>query len=116
MTTQVSRPIDAQPELPDVERILARAAVAPGRDRHPHLSPIDGRLLAHVPHGTPDDVVAAVDAARHAQRAWAARPMRERTDVLLAFHDLLLTRQLELLDLTQLETGKARVGAFEELI
>ena len=50
----------------------------------------------------------AVDAARVAQRRWAATPVEERAAVLLRVHDLVLDRQSELLDLVQLESGKAR--------
>ncbi|NED90229.1 aldehyde dehydrogenase family protein, partial [Streptomyces sp. SID11233] len=38
-----------------------------------------------------------------------------RAVVLLRFHDLVLQRQAEILDLVQLETGKARLHAHEEL-
>ena len=50
----------------------------------------------------------ACAAARAAQRTWAATPWRERAAVLLRFHDLVLDRQDEVLDLIQLESGKAR--------
>ena len=42
--------------------------------------------------------------------------MRERAAVLLRYHDLVLDRQGELLDLIQAENGKARVWAFEEIM
>src|SRR5439155_20642864 len=48
--------------------------------------------------------------------AWAARPFRERSRIFLRFHDLLFERQNEILDLIQLETGKARGHAFEEVL
>jgi len=54
--------------------------------------------------------------ARAAQPAWAARPFRERAGILLRFHDLLLDRQDQVLDLIQLETGKARRHALEEVL
>lgn len=50
-----------------------------------------------------------------AQAAWAATPARTRAAVLLRFHDLVLSRQAEVLDLIQLETGKARLHAHEEV-
>jgi succinate-semialdehyde dehydrogenase/glutarate-semialdehyde dehydrogenase len=62
-----------------------------------------------------DDVREAVREARAAQVGWAARPLRERAAVFLRFHDLLLERQEWVLDIMQLETGKARIDAFEEL-
>ena len=57
----------------------------------------------------------AVLRARRAQEEWAGRPLRVRTGTLLRFHDLLLDRRREALDLIQMETGKARSHAFEEL-
>ncbi|MDG9705572.1 succinic semialdehyde dehydrogenase [Streptomyces sp. DH37] len=78
-------------------------------------TPFTGEKLADLPESTPEDVTEAYARARAAQRAWAARPVRERAAVLLRFHDLLLSRQSEVLDLVQLETGKARLHAHEEV-
>lgn len=77
-------------------------------------SPMLDRPLARLPLSTPDDVRAAVSRARGAQRAWAQVPVRWRTDVVARFHDLVVANLEELLDLVQLETGKARWHAFEE--
>ena len=63
----------------------------------------------------PDDVDRAVQRARTAQRRWARAPMRERSRVLLALHDLVWRLRDPLLDLVQWESGKARAHAFEEL-
>ena len=57
----------------------------------------------------------AVDGARAAQRTWARTPMDVRERILLRYHDLVLERQVELLDLIQLESGKTRRQAFEEV-
>ncbi|MFD5321954.1 succinic semialdehyde dehydrogenase [Streptomyces sp. NPDC127098] len=78
-------------------------------------SPLTGERLAELPVAAPDEVAAAFDSARAAQRAWAALPVRRRAAVLLRLHDLLLRRQDEVLDLIQLETGKARLHAHEEV-
>ena len=78
-------------------------------------NPFTGEVLAELPESTPEDVAAAFDRARAAQRGWAQRSVREREAVLLRFHDLVLAEQAELLDLLQAETGKARVHAFEEV-
>ena len=69
-----------------------------------------------MPLSTPDDVAGAARRARAAQRLWAARPLRERTAVLSRLHDLLLERQSDVLDLIQIENGKARQHAFEEVV
>lgn len=75
-----------------------------------------GQPLGDVPRCTTDDVAAAAQRARAIQPAWAARPVKERAAVLLRFHDLVLQRQDEVLDLIQLENGKARRHAFEEVL
>ena len=79
------------------------------------LAPFTGDVLAELPLSTKADVATAYDAARAAQRAWARRSVRDRAAVFLRLHDLVLDRQDEGLDIVQLETGKARRHAFEEL-
>lgn len=79
-------------------------------------APFTGDQLAELPESTPEDVATAFARARAAQRAWAATPVRRRAAVLLRFHDLVLSRQSEVMDLIQLETGKARLHAFEEVL
>jgi succinate-semialdehyde dehydrogenase / glutarate-semialdehyde dehydrogenase len=106
-----------RPGRDETARLAARVAVpAEGRDTMVVTSPLNGEVMGEVPVGTADDVAAAVDRARAAQHAWAARPVRERAAVLLRYHDLVLDRQGELLDLIQAENGKARVWAFEEIM
>ncbi|MEU9194813.1 succinic semialdehyde dehydrogenase [Streptomyces hundungensis] len=78
-------------------------------------TPFTGEKLADLPESTPADVAEAFARARTAQRLWAATPVRARAAVLLRFHDLVLARQAEVLDLIQLETGKARLHAHEEV-
>ncbi|GGO83489.1 succinic semialdehyde dehydrogenase [Wenjunlia tyrosinilytica] len=77
--------------------------------------PFTGEVLAELPTSSEDDVAAAFERARAAQSAWAAKPVRDRAAVLLRFHDLVLGRQSEILDLIQLETGKTRMHAQEEV-
>lgn len=79
------------------------------------FAPFSLEITAEVPCSTVEDVAAAVASAREAQAKWAARPFREREAILLKFHDLLLARQDEVLDLIQWETGKARFHAYQEL-
>lgn len=98
---------------PELVARLTRGVAGSGRTAN--HSPFTGDRLAELPEATPDDVAAAFDAARAAQPAWAAVPVRARAAVLLRFHDLVLARQAEVLDLIQLETGKARLHAHEEV-
>lgn len=103
-------------EPDDLRTLLARIVAGPGHATHTPIAPFTGAPIAAVPLSTPDDVALAVRRARAAQRLWAAAPLRERTAVLSRLHDLLLERQSDVLDLIQIETGKARVHAFEEVV
>ncbi|MCX5399198.1 succinic semialdehyde dehydrogenase [Streptomyces sp. NBC_00102] len=98
---------------PDLVARLVRGVVGSGRTAN--HTPITGEKLADLPESTPEDVATAFERARAAQPAWAATPVRARAAVLLRFHDLVLQRQAEVLDLIQLETGKARLHAHEEV-
>ena len=106
--------------IPDIDQLLKTLAghvqaADPARQRD-ITNAMTGELLGHVPHCSPDDVVSAAGRARAVQAEWAARPVSERAAVLLRFHDLVLQRQDEILDLIQLENGKARRHAFEEIL
>jgi succinate-semialdehyde dehydrogenase/glutarate-semialdehyde dehydrogenase len=97
-------------------RVLTARVVAAG-DGGQELTrtPLTGAPLAVLPLSTARDVGVAVDGARGAQRRWAATSLEERAGVLLRVHDLVLDRRSELLDLVQLESGKSRASAFEEV-
>jgi acyl-CoA reductase-like NAD-dependent aldehyde dehydrogenase len=100
-----------------LDRLAGQSAADPGgRDALPVHAPFSGTVLGRVPRSTTADVRAAVDRARAAQRAWARRSFRQRAGIFLRFHDLLLDRQREVLDLVQLEAGKAREHALEEVV
>ncbi len=79
-------------------------------------SPLTGTVVGELPTSTRADVAAAAARARAAQLAWAARPIEERADVLLAFHDAVLDRRDPLIDLVQTGGGKARLSATEEVL
>jgi succinate-semialdehyde dehydrogenase / glutarate-semialdehyde dehydrogenase len=98
-------------------RLLSRITIAGGaREQLPVIAPFNGHSLACIPACTESDVDAAVTTARYSQAKWAALPVSQRTRIFLRFHDLLLRRQNEVLDLIQLENGKARRHAFEEVL
>ena len=62
------------------------------------------------------DVRDAFLRARRAQAQWATTPIPDRKRIMLAFHDLVLDRQEELLDVIQRETNKTRSDAFDEVM
>lgn len=115
--TAAGRP-DVGPPLDPalVARLHSRLVAAPEADRVTVLAPFTGEPLHRLPQSTPDDVALAFRAAGRAQREWAEVPPAARGRILLRFHDLLLQRRDEGLDVVQWETGKARRDALEELL
>ncbi|AKU16049.1 succinic semialdehyde dehydrogenase [Luteipulveratus mongoliensis] len=96
---------------------LARRVVAPARaETQASVSPLTGGHLADLPVSTIDSVDHAYRSAREAQARWASQPIAARARVLLRLHDLVFRNQNELLDLIQLESGKTRGQAFEEIL
>ncbi|WP_226487612.1 succinic semialdehyde dehydrogenase [Streptomyces parvulus] len=118
MTTQTSRPGVTHPASLTPARLarLATLVAAGARaQRVTPTSPYTGEPLADLPVSTPDDVEDAFARARAAQAGWAATPVADRKRIMLRFHDLVLQRQEEALDLMQAESGKTRRDAFLEV-
>jgi succinate-semialdehyde dehydrogenase / glutarate-semialdehyde dehydrogenase len=99
-----------------LKELASRVESADSGSRLEVTNAMTGQSLGDVPRCTSADVAAAAQRARAIQPEWAARPIRERAEVLLRFHDLVLQHQNEVLDLIQLENGKARRHAFEEVL
>ena len=99
---ELARRATLDPEGPAGETLTVRA-------------PFVDEPIAQIPAATPHDVRYAFARARVAGEAWAARPFHERARVLERLHDIVLDRKTEALDLVQLESGKARIHAFEEV-
>ena len=96
-------------------KLTARVVCAPRPQTLLTHTPMTGAPLALLPQSTPADVRVAFASARSAQRSWSRIPMVRRARIFLRFHDLVLERQAQLLDLIQLESGKARAHGFEEV-
>ena len=99
-----------------LEALAARVQSSAGREPMPIQQPFTGKPLGTVPKCAPEDVEAAIKRAREAQREWAQTSFDERRGIFMRYHDLVLDRQEELLDLLQIESGKARRHAFEEIL
>src|SRR6476620_7576826 len=123
MSTITDAPTAAAPkpvEIPSkrisaaqLEALAARVISTSGNDPMVIEQPFTGKPLGSVPKCSPDDVRAAIERAREAQAAWAKTSFDERRDIFIRYHDLVLDKQDELLDLLQIESGKARRHAFE---
>lgn len=94
---------------------LTSAIAATSSETYDLHSPQDGQRIAGIPQSSMDDIDEAFQRARAAQHAWSRSSTSDRAAVLLRLHDLVLDRQGELLDLIQLESGKSRTHAFDEI-
>ncbi len=101
-----------------LSRLLSHISLAgdPERETIPIRTPYTSEVIVNLPASREADVESAVSRARAAQPAWAGSSYAERGGIFLRFHDLLLERQEQILDIIQLETGKARRHAFEEVL
>lgn len=96
-------------------RLIDRVDVPRERTGRPIVAPFTQTTFATVPDAEPEDVSAAASRARAAQPGWAGMPLSERLRVFSKFHDLLIDNADTALDLVQLEAGKARIPAAEEV-
>lgn len=105
-----------RPGRSELDRLARRVDVPrEGRAVLEVRTPLTGEVVGAVPSGTAEDVADAVAAARAVQGAWARTSAKERAGVLDRYQTLVLDHQDEILDLLQLENGKARGSAFEEV-
>ena len=87
-----------------------------GRERFGVEAPARGEVVGDLPACTPADVETAFERAAAAGDAWSDRSPAERAEVFVRYHDRLFEHREELLDVIQLETGKARRHAHAELL
>ena len=100
---------------PLIAGLAETVPLAGPRDRRLVRTPFTGEAIGSVPACTAEDVALAVERARAAQRAWAETSFSYRQAIFLRYHDLVLDHQEQLLDLVQIESGKARRNAVEEI-
>ena len=79
-------------------------------------APATDETIGSIPACSERDVERAVERAHEAQSSWAETPVEERGAIFDRFGDLVLEHRGELLDLLQLETGKSRQDALEEVL
>lgn len=115
-----SRP-HARPTHLDVESLTPLAALicqeddGQARTMLTVRAPFTNDVIGQVPQCLDTDVERAYQRARAAQADWAAQPFAVRRKVALRFHEVVFEHQDVLLDLVQLETGKARQHALDEV-
>jgi succinate-semialdehyde dehydrogenase / glutarate-semialdehyde dehydrogenase len=96
--------------------LLSRLSVSADATMREVLAPFTGHHLYDLPLATEFDVQSASVRARSVQREWAEWPVRERVRVMRRFHDLVIAKRDEALEILQWETGKARADALEEVL
>jgi succinate-semialdehyde dehydrogenase / glutarate-semialdehyde dehydrogenase len=98
-----------------LDELAALASVPADRPQIDVVAPFSESVIGHVPEASPEDATAAIERARGAQLDSSRTPVAERARVLSRFHDLLIDRADVAMDILQLEAGKARIPAFEEV-
>ncbi len=96
-----------------IARLLS-CVLATGDQTETTRAPFTGEELITYPISTESDVEEAFARAGAAQKLWASTPVAERARIIGRIHHAALDRQDELMDLLQLEAGKARYDAFAE--
>ena len=79
------------------------------------INPATGKMIGEIGHASEQDARQAMDAAAHAFPAWAARPARERAEVLARTAALLRERVAAIAHTLAVETGKRLVEAVGEV-
>ena len=116
MVTTDRRELALPPSLNPSRLDRLRSGIAGTGAAWPVIEPFTGQPLTDLPSSTVGDLDAAVHRARAAQRSWAEVSPRQRAEVGLRLHDLILDRVDDVLDVIQAETGKARGHAFAEVV
>ena len=113
--TVPAAPLSLREHLPTalIERLLS-CVLATGGQTETTRAPFTGEELITYPISTEADVEEAFARARAAQTLWAQRPVAERARIIGRIHHEAFARQDELMDLLQIEAGKARYDAFAE--
>src|SRR4051812_26463039 len=98
--------LDAPVPVPSGDLLIGGEFVpARSGERRDQLDPSNGRPLASIAIGGPDDIDQAITSATDAFSAWSKWPAQRRRDVLLELARLIETHELELGVLRSLETG-----------
>jgi succinate-semialdehyde dehydrogenase/glutarate-semialdehyde dehydrogenase len=80
------------------------------------IDPSTEEPICAIADGTPDDAMAALDAAVEAQKEWAASPANDRAGILWKAFELMTERADELATLMTLEMGKPVAESKSEII
>jgi succinate-semialdehyde dehydrogenase/glutarate-semialdehyde dehydrogenase len=79
------------------------------------LNPATVEVLVSISNATPEDGIAALDAAAGVQKEWAATPPRERGEILRSVFEAITARAEEFATLMTLEMGKVFAESMGEV-
>jgi len=86
-----------------------------GQPVDPVENPADGELIANVPRFGADEATGAVEAAKRAFPAWAARTAKQRSAILRRWFDLMTEHRHDLARILTAEQGKPLAEALGEI-
>jgi succinate-semialdehyde dehydrogenase/glutarate-semialdehyde dehydrogenase len=78
-------------------------------------NPATGEVIGHVPNLGAAETQEAIDAAQNAQKTWAARTAKDRSNVLRCWFDLMMANQADLARILTAEQGKPLAEAAGEV-
>ncbi|KAJ3247581.1 hypothetical protein HDU77_008529 [Chytriomyces hyalinus] len=81
----------------------------------PVQSPYSGETISYCPISKKVDVDLAVAAAQEAFQSWGNKTMKDRAQIMIRFHQLVIKHRDELADLIVLEHGKTKTEALAEI-
>jgi succinate-semialdehyde dehydrogenase/glutarate-semialdehyde dehydrogenase len=87
----------------------------PGSSTFDVLNPATDEVLTSIANATPEDGIAALDAAAAVQKDWAATPPRERGEILRSVFEAITERAEEFATLMTLEMGKVLAESMGEV-
>jgi succinate-semialdehyde dehydrogenase/glutarate-semialdehyde dehydrogenase len=107
----------------DIEKLLSSVPTGlwiggeerPGSSTFDVLDPSTDEVLVSVANATPEDGIAALDAAAGVQKEWSATPPRERGEILRSVFEAITARAEEFATLMTLEMGKVLAESMGEV-
>ncbi|PYF83159.1 succinate semialdehyde dehydrogenase [Marinomonas alcarazii] len=107
--------------LKDMSLLKSRCLVngewieAKGKTTHPVTNPATGETIVEIPHLSPEEIPAVIEASKVAQKKWAALPAKERSAVLRRWFELMIENTDDLALLMTSEQGKPLTEAKGEI-
>lgn len=98
-----------------IEHLINGKSVA-GKDYFETVNPATQNVLAEVASGTATEVNAAVQAAKDAFPAWAARPATERAKIMRSLGDLIAKHVPEIAQAETKDTGQTISQTGKQLV